>query len=59
MLLIHDSINSLITVYGSLSMTGLDLVTLSTSISGTTVQLIATAINSGTSVNLMGTYVPD
>ena len=58
-LLVHNSINSIITVYGSLSTTGLDLVSLTSSISGVNVQLLATALNTGTSLNLMGTYVPD
>jgi hypothetical protein len=58
-LLVHDSINSLITVYGSLSMTGVDLISLSSNINGSNVELIANAINSMTSVNLMATYVPD
>ena len=58
-LLVHNSINSIITVYGSLSTTGLDLVSLTSIISGANVQLLATALNTGTSLNLMGTYVPD
>mgnify|MGYP003626555526 FL=1 len=59
MLLVHDSVNSLITVYGSLSTTGADLITLSTVVSGTNILLRATPTNSSTSVNLLGTYVPD
>lgn len=58
-LLVHNNINSIITVYGSLSMTGLDLVTLTTAINGSNVELKATSVNANTSVNLMGTYVPD
>ena len=58
-LLVHDSINSFITIYGSLSTTGIDLVSLSSTIVTGNVQLLATAINSSTSLNLMGTYVPD
>ena len=58
-LLVHDSVNSLITVYGSLSTTGADLITLSTVVSGTNILLRATPTNSSTSVNLLGTYVPD
>lgn len=58
-LLVHNNINSIITVYGSLSITGLDLVTLTTAINGSNVELRATGLNAGTSVNLMGTYVPD
>ena len=58
-LLVHNSINSIITVYGSLSTTGLDLVSLNSVINAGNVQLLATALNTGTSLNLMGTYVPD
>ena len=58
-LLVHDGVNSLITVYGSLSTTGADLITLSTVVSGTNILLRATPTNSSTSVNLLGTYVPD
>lgn len=58
-LLIHNNINSIITVYGSLSMTGVDLITLTSAINGSSVELIATGLNTNTNVNLMGTYVPD
>jgi len=47
------------TVYGSISTTGADLVSLTTVISGSNVLLRASPENSSTSVNLMGTYVPD
>lgn len=58
-LLVHDGINSIITVYGSLSTTGSDLITLTTVMTGGNVVLRATPNNSNTSVNLMATYVPD
>ena len=58
-LLVHDNINSIITVYGSLSTTGSDIVTLTTGINGANVELKATGTGSNTTVNLMGTYVPD
>ena len=58
-LLIHDGTTSIITVYGSLSTTGSDLITLGTSVSGNTILLQASPENSATSVNLLGTYVPD
>ena len=58
-LLVHDGTTSLITVYGSLSTTGADLITLSTVVSGVNILLRATPVNSSTSVNLLGTYVPD
>ena len=58
-LLIHNSINSIMTVYGNLSTTGSDIITLSTSINVGVVELLATGIAANTSVNLLGTYVPD
>lgn len=58
-LLVHNNINSIITVYGSLSMTGTDLVTLTTAVNGANVELYATGLNANTTVNLLGTYVPD
>jgi hypothetical protein len=58
-LLVHDNINSIITVYGSLSTTGNDIVTMTTSLNGSNVELLATGLGSNTVVNLMGTYVPD
>jgi hypothetical protein len=58
-LLVHDGINSIITVYGSLSTAGVDLITLASTIVSGNVQLLATAVGANTTVNLMGTYVPD
>lgn len=58
-LLVHDGVTPIMTVYGSISTTGADLITLSTVMSGTNVLLRASPENSSTSVNLMGTYVPD
>ena len=58
-LLVHDGVDSLITVYGSLSTTAAELITLTTVISGLNVLLRASPVNTSTSVNLMGTYVPD
>ena len=58
-LLIHDSINSIITVYGSLSTYGSDLVTLTSNIGSGNVQLYAQGLYANTVVNVMGTYVPD
>lgn len=58
-LLVHDSINSIMTVYGSLSTTGSDIVTLSTVLDSGYVRLLATGVAANTVVNLMGTYVPD
>ena len=58
-LLVHNDINSIITVYGSLSTSGSDLVIFSTDISAGNVNVYATAIGANTNLNLMGTYVPD
>jgi hypothetical protein len=58
-LLVHDDINSIVTVYGSLSTAGVDLVTLSTQILSGNVQLSATALTANTNVNLIGMYVSD
>lgn len=58
-LLVHDSINSYVTVYGSLSTVGTDIITLSTNISSGNVQLLATTSQANTTVNLLGTYVAD
>jgi len=49
----------IMTVYGSISTTGADLITLSTVLSGSNILLRASPENSSTSVNLLGTYVPD
>jgi hypothetical protein len=58
-LLVHDSINSIMTVYGSLSTTGNDIVTLATTLDSGNVKLLATGVAANTTVNLLGTYVPD
>jgi len=58
-LLVHNNINSIITVYGSLSTSGTDLVTFDTDISSGNVNVYANAVGANTNLNLMGTYVPD
>jgi hypothetical protein len=58
-LLIHDSINSITTVYGNLSTAGADIITLESDINIGIVELKATGLGANTSVNLLGTYVPD
>lgn len=58
-LLVHDNINSITTVYGALSTTGSDIITLSSDINTGIVQLRATGLSANTRVNLLGTYVPD
>lgn len=58
-LLVHDNINSITTVYGSLSTTGSDIITLDSDINTGIVELRATGLGANTQVNLLGTYVPD
>ena len=59
-LLIHDDINSIITIYGSLSTAGnAEIVIMSTVIDSGNVKLLASGLGANTSLNLMGTYVPD
>ena len=58
-LLVHDNINSITTVYGNLSTTGSDIITLESDINTGIVQLRATGLSANTRVNLLGTYVPD
>lgn len=55
-LLVHNSINSYITVYGVIN-DGANVVELSTQINNGEVELLATPLGSNTQVNLLGTYV--
>jgi hypothetical protein len=58
-LLIHDNANSYVTIYGSLSTIGLDIIVLSTDIVSGNVRLLATTGTANTTVNLLGVYVAD
>jgi hypothetical protein len=58
-LLIHDSANSYVTIYGSLSTIGFDIISLSTDILSGNVRLLATTGSANTTVNLLGVYVAD
>ena len=58
-LLIHNDINSYVTVYGAINTGGANTVTISTAINNGNVELKATGLGSNTVVNLIGTYVPD
>lgn len=58
-LLIHDNTNSYVTIYGSLSTAGTDIITLSTDINSGNVRLLATTGSANTTVNLLGTYLAD
>jgi hypothetical protein len=58
-LLIHNDINSFITVYGAINDGGGNTVTMSTGINNGNVELRATGLAGNTVVKLIGTYVPD
>ena len=58
-LLIHNNINSYITVYGAINDGGGNTVTMSTGINSGNVELRATGLAGNTVVKLIGTYVPD
>jgi hypothetical protein len=58
-LLIHDNANSYVTIYGSLSTIGTDIIALTTNISSGNVRLLATTGSANTTVNLLGTYIAD
>jgi hypothetical protein len=58
-LLIHDNANSYVTIYGSLSTIGTDIISLSTDISAGNVRLLATTGSANTTVKLLGTYIAD
>lgn len=58
-LLIHDNANSYVTIYGSLSTVGTDIIALSTDINSGNVRLLATTGSANTTVNLLGTYLSD
>ncbi len=56
-LLIHDNSNSFVTIYGSLSTIGSDIISLSSDINSGNVRLLVSTSSANTSVNLLGTYV--
>jgi hypothetical protein len=58
-LLIHNDINSYITVYAAINDGGGNTVTFSTGINSGNVELRATGLDSNTVINLIGTYVPN
>ena len=58
-LLIHDNANSYVTIYGSLSTIGSDIIALSTNILSGNVRMLATTGSANTTVNLLGVYVAD
>ena len=58
-LLIHDSSNSFITIYGAISTIDDDIITISSNVASGNVKLYATGTGANTVVNLVGTYVTD
>lgn len=58
-LLIHDNSTSYVTIYGSLSTIGTDIIALTTDINSGNVRLLATTGSANTSVNILGTYISD
>jgi hypothetical protein len=58
-LLIHDDINSFITVYAAINDGGGNTVSITTGVSSGNVELRATGLSTNTKINLIGTYVPD
>jgi len=58
-LLIHNNINSYVTVYAAINDGGGNTVAITTGINSGNVQLRATGLAANTVVNLIGTYVPD
>jgi hypothetical protein len=58
-LLIHDSSNSFITIYGCVSTIDDDIITISSNVASGNVKLYATGSGANTVVNLIGTYVTD
>lgn len=57
-LLIHNDINSYITVYAAINDGGGNIVSITTGISSGNVELRATGLASNTTVRIVGTYVP-
>ena len=57
-LLIHNDINSYVTIYGAINDSGSNTVSITTSINSGNVELQATGLAANTEVRLIGTYVP-
>ena len=58
-LLIHDGSDSYITIYGSISTSDADIITVSSNIAGGNIKLYASGTSANTVVNFVGTYVTD
>lgn len=57
-LLIHNDINSYVTIYGAINDSGSNTVSITTNINSGNVELQATGLAANTEVRLIGTYVP-
>ena len=57
-LLIHNNINSYVTIYGAINDSGSNAVSITTVINSGNVELQATGLAANTEVRLIGTYVP-
>ena len=58
-LLVHNNADAFVTIYGSISSVGYDIVTLSAGVASSNVEVYATTIYANTTVNMLGTYVAD
>jgi hypothetical protein len=58
-LLVHDDVTAYVTIYGSLSTSGSDMVFLTTTLSQGLVSLKATATTTNTTVNMIASYITD
>ncbi len=58
-LLVHDDLDSYITIYGAVSSVDWDIIDISSNISGGNIKLYATGSNANTVVNILTTYVKD
>ena len=58
-LLVHNGSSSYVTIYGSISSSGSDIITLSSNIGSGNVRLFASTASTNTTVKILGTYVPD
>ena len=58
-LLVHNGSSSFVTIYGSISSSGSDIIALSSNIGSGNVRLFASTASANTNVKILGTYVPD
>lgn len=58
-LLVHNGVSCYVTIYGSISSTGSDIISLTADIDSGNVRLMASTTSPNTNVKILGTYVPD